>query len=188
MAIHVLSRKRGVESILARHPQSTIIDVTSRAPRPWVELSPFYPHGDIPVPFSPGLTGQSVEGVWQALKVFERADVDLSKLQIESMRNIKRSSRVGGRVLGHRKGVCGSELLSYRDARRLIYLPAYRWMLMNKAANLVESLRNLAEGSAEIVLLDYNLNGDVDDLSRPLSHAALIRSFIEGTWPVDDTK
>jgi hypothetical protein len=58
-----------------------LIDVTSRGPQPWVRFSPFYPHGDLLVPFSPGQAGASVEGIWQGLKVFARQDVDLSKLQ-----------------------------------------------------------------------------------------------------------
>ena len=32
-------------------------------------LSPFYPHGGIPIPFSGSVTSQSVEGIWQGLKV-----------------------------------------------------------------------------------------------------------------------
>ena len=39
-------------------------------------MSPFYPHGDIPVPFSQGYTAACVEAVWQGLKVFEDEDVD----------------------------------------------------------------------------------------------------------------
>lgn len=27
-------------------------------------------------------------------------------------------------------------------------------------------------------------NADVDDLSRPLSHAALVASYVMGRWPV----
>ena len=50
-----------------------ILDLTSKAAEPWVRFSPFYPHGDIPVPFSAGRTAQSVEGIWQGLKVFESA-------------------------------------------------------------------------------------------------------------------
>ena len=34
-----------------------------------------------------------------------------------------------------------------------------------------------------VVLLDYETNGDVDDLSSPLSHAALVRCYLEGRWP-----
>jgi hypothetical protein len=182
MAIQVDSRRRALATLHARHPGATILDVTSRGPEPWVKFSPFYPHGDIPVPFSPGVASQSVEGIWQALKVFEGADIDLSKLHITSMRGIKRTSRAHGRVVGHRRGVDGSALLSYADARRQIYLPAYRWMLENKTAELVKALRELP---GNVVLLDYTVNDDVDDVSRPLSHAALVQRFVEGRWPED---
>ena len=57
-----------------------------------VRFSPFFPHGSIPVPFSPGVTGQSVEGIWQGLKVFESEDIDLQKFEITNMKSIKRSS------------------------------------------------------------------------------------------------
>ncbi|MGI8335793.1 DUF6939 family protein [Actinomadura scrupuli] len=79
MTMHVASRRRSPAAIATAHPGAVVIDVTSRAPEPWVRLSPFYPHGGIPVPFSPGAASQSVEGIWQALKVFEAADVDPAK-------------------------------------------------------------------------------------------------------------
>ncbi|MGN0088780.1 MAG: DUF6939 family protein [Candidatus Limimorpha sp.] len=44
-------------------------DVTSQARDGLVRLSPFYPHGGIPVPFSEGYTAACVEGIWQGLKV-----------------------------------------------------------------------------------------------------------------------
>lgn len=48
-----------------------MLDVTSKGPEPWQRFSPFYAHGGIPVPFSVGLAGVSIEGIWQGLKVFE---------------------------------------------------------------------------------------------------------------------
>jgi len=70
-----------------------------------VHFSPFYPHGSIPVPLSEGYEAMSVEGIWQALKVFEHADMALSKMRIASMSGIKRSARSFGPVHGHRAGV-----------------------------------------------------------------------------------
>jgi Family of unknown function (DUF6939) len=184
MAIHVAGRRRARKSIEAAHPGGVIVDVTSGAEEPWVRLSPFYPHGGIPVPFSPGVTSQSVEGVWQALKVFAAAGVDPAKLEITSMKGLKRTVRKHGEVLGHRRGLDGDELLSYEDARRAIYLPTYRWMLEHRAADLVDELRRLSRTS-EVVLLDYTTNGDVADLAAPLSHAALVRLYVEDRWPAD---
>lgn len=179
MSIHVAGRRRSAASLAAAFPGAEIIDVTSRAVDPWVRLSPFYPHGGVPVPYGEGETGQCVEGIWQALKVFEHADVDPAKLDITSMKGLKRTVRRYGPVRGHRAGLHGDELLSYETARRRIYLPAYRWVLDNRVADLVEQLR----GKAEVVLLDYTTNGDVADPATPLSHAALLQLHIEGRWP-----
>ncbi|GAA3022380.1 hypothetical protein GCM10020229_37210 [Kitasatospora albolonga] len=184
MPIHVASRRRTAASLAAAFPGAEVVDVTSRAAEPWVRLSPFYPHGGIPVPYSEGVTGQSVEGIWQALKVFGTADVDPAKLAVTGMRGIKRTVRRHGPVLGHRTGLTGTELLPYEAARRLVYLPSYRWVLEHRVADLVERLRR-ADGAGEVVLLDYTVNGDVADPRTPLSHAALLRSWIQGSWPAE---
>ena len=68
--IIVKSRRSGLNKILRDYPGAVIIDVTSKASDEYVRFSPFFPHGGIPVPFSPGWTAQSVEGIWQGLKVF----------------------------------------------------------------------------------------------------------------------
>lgn len=179
MTIHVAGRRRSAASLAAAFPGAEVIDVTSRADGPWVRLSPFHPHGGIPVPWSEGVTGQSVEGVWQALKVFEGSDVDRSKLAITSMKGLKRTVRRYGPVRGHRAGLDGARLLGYEEARRRIYLPSYRWVLENRVADLVERIR----AKPEVVLLDHTTNGEVTDLATPLSHAALVRLHIEGRWP-----
>ena len=160
-----------------------IIDVTSKAEESWVHFSPFWPHGNIPVPFSDGVLATCVEGVWQALKVFESEDVDETKLNFTKMKGIKRTVRRLGAVRGHRKGMNGDELLPYREARELIYLPTFKWMLDNCVQNEVEQLRSLIE-TKTVVLLDYTTNGDIDNLKTPLSHAALVKRYIEDDWPV----
>ncbi|MFD0533143.1 DUF6939 family protein [Actinomadura luteofluorescens] len=178
MPIHLASRRRTVASLTAEFPGAQIIDTTSKAMEPWVRLSPFYPHGGIPVPFCDGVTAQSVEGIWQALKVFEHADIDPAKLQVTTMRGLKRTVRRHGPVRGHRAGLDSDRLLDYVTARRLIYLPSYRWVLDHRVTDLLERLRQLSD-RAEVVLLDYTTNGDLTDVTKPLSHAALIRQYIE---------
>ena len=183
MPLSVASRRGSLERLHERYgPDALIYDVTSRGPELWVRFSPFYPHGNIPVPFSPGVVSMSVEGIWQGLKVFERADVDTARFTMTTMRGIKRSARTYGAVLGHRAGVHGDRLLPYVEARRLIYLPAYRWVLEHRVTDLVEALRRTAI-SRTIVLLDYETNCDVEDTGRPLSHACLIARYIEDDWP-----
>jgi uncharacterized protein DUF6939 len=180
--ILIQNRRASQERIQQQHPGAVIFDVTSRGPQPWVCFSPFYPHGNIPVPFSPGQVSASVEGIWQGLKVFEKADVDESRFTVTSMKSLKRSVRTYGNVLGHRQGVSGERLLSYAEARRAIYLPTYHWVLTNCLQSLLTKLEGLAKAET-VILLDYETNCDLSDLAHPLSHAGLIKRYLEGQWP-----
>ena len=71
--IIIESKRKKRENILKKYPDAIIADVTSHAEDDLIKLSPFYPHGGIPVPFSEGVTATCVEAVWQGLKVFESA-------------------------------------------------------------------------------------------------------------------
>ena len=185
--IKIESKRKKIENILKKHPNAIIADVTSQAKDGLVRLSPFYPHGDIPVPFSEGYTSACVEGIWQGLKVFENEDIDISMFLNDTMKGIKRTVRKHGRVLGHRKGVHGTEILGYVEAKHQIYILAYRWMLEHKAMDIIERLRKASE-TKTIVLLDYNTCCDVDNASKPLSHAYLVKAYAEGLYPFDDLK
>lgn len=182
MPIVVASKRASMASVRRRHPGALMVDVTSKGMIPWVRFSPFYPVGGIPIPFSPEYEGASVEGIWQGLKVFERADIDRAKLSNRTMKDLKRSSRSFGNVLGHRAGVGSDRLLPYVEARRQIYLPCYRWVLENRLQSELAELRRLSAGRL-VALLDYETNEDVHDLRRPLSHASLVRQYLEDTWP-----
>ncbi|CDA43326.1 putative uncharacterized protein [Prevotella sp. CAG:5226] len=185
--IAIESKRRKRENILKKYPNAVIADVTSQATDGLVRLSPFYPHGGIPVPFSEGYTAMCVEAIWQGLKVFETAGVDVNMFANDTMKNIKRTVRRFGKPLGHRKGVKGTELLGYIEARKQIYLPAYKWVLENKVANIIERLRE-ASKTKTIVLLDYTTNCDIDNPKTPLSHAFLIKAYAEGLYPFGDKK
>lgn len=183
--IIIESKRKKAENILKKYPDAIIADVTSQAKDGLVKLSPFYPHGGIPVPFSPGVTATCVEAVWQGLKVFQNADIDTSLFRNASMKNIKRTVRKYGAPLGHRKGVAGTELLGYIEARKQIYIPCYQWMLENKTIEIIHRLRE-ADKSKTIVLLDYNTNCDIDNPRKPLSHAFLIKAYAERIYPFDN--
>ena len=177
--ITIASKRRKLENLQAAHPGAEIIDVTSKGSLPYLRFSPFYPIGGIPIPHSQGLFSQSVEGIWQGLKVFEGADVDRDKFNVTTMKGLKRTVRKFGVPKGHRKGVFGSELLDYITARKEIYLPAYRWVLENRLQNEVRELKAIAQAKG-LVLLDYETNEDIDNPRKPLSHAGLVKKYILG--------
>ena len=169
-------------SLEEKYPDAMIIDVTSKAQDEFVKFSPFYPIGGIPVPFTEGEVALSVEGIWQGLKVFEDDDIDTKLFSKRDMKNMKRTTRRFGPMKGHRKGVHGEELLGYLTARKLIYLPSYKWVLENKLQKLVTAIRIISKHKP-VVLLDYNTNPDVYNPKSPLSHASLIKAYIEGNYP-----
>lgn len=182
MPLLVESKRKKAETLSRLYPGALILDVTSRGAQPWVKFSPFYPQGNIPIPFSPGQVAASVEGIWQGLKVFASADIDRTTFANTTMKGLKRTKRSYGPVRGHRAGVNGTSLLSYRDARYQIYLPAYRRVLDHCLQPELDQLRQLSQAQT-VVLLDYETNADIDNLAKPLSHAALVVKYLANQWP-----
>ena len=182
--IHIHSRHTPHPKLEKKYRGARIVDVTSRGPSPWVRLSPFFPVGDLPIPGRPGEVGASVEGIWQGLKVFETADVDPKRFDITTMKGLKRTVRKFGPCLGHAwgPGPRGTRLLGYREARYQIFLPLYRTVLADRCADVIAELASIARDE-DLLLLDYMTNPDVDDLSKPLSHAGLIAAWLEDRWP-----
>lgn len=184
--IFIENKKKSETKLQEKYPNAKIVDVTSKATTGLVKLSPFYPHGGIPIPFSEGQTAMCVEGIWQGLKVFEKEDIDPKMFLNDKMKNIKRTIRKFGKPLGHRKGTKGTELLDYIQARIQIYLPAYLWVLENKVQYIIERLR-VASKEQDIVLLDYETNDDVLNTRKPLSHAYLVKAYVEGNYPTAES-
>lgn len=180
--IYIENKKKQKKTLDKLYPNAEVIDVTSKGKEPFVRLSPFYPHGNIPVPFSDNVFSCSVEGIWQGLKVFEKEDIDWSKFEVNNMKGIKRTTRKFGKPIGHRKGINGAEVLDYLSARKKIYLPSYAWMLQNKAQKEIDIIVSIAE-KKDLILLDYETNEDIENIRKPLSHAALIKKYIYKKYP-----
>lgn len=184
--IIVESKRRKINTLQKEYPGAYILDITSSSESiSCRKLSPFYPHGNISIPGeSANMTACSVEGIWQGLKVFENASIDTSSFNNNTMKNIKRTVRKFGKPLGHQYGVYSKTLLNYLEAKRLIYAPAYKYVLeqIPEVKLIIEKIKKEAETSI-IVLLDYNINPDNRDSSKPLSHAELVKMYIEGRYP-----
>lgn len=177
MSVVIVSRRKTKEQARLSTLGYAIVDVTSKSPsETFQKFSPFYPVGGIPVPGNQGMTAESVEGIWQGLKVFEKEGIDATKFRVKNMKNIKRATgEKRGRVLGHK---CGDVLLDYVTARHQIYLPVYDFVLKNRLAHEVALLVGMLKENTNIVLLDYETNEDPNDTSSPLSHASLIKTHV----------
>ena len=95
--------------------------------------------------------------------MFATEPEDFTKLDVATMKGIKQTVRRFGLPLGHR--LDGRPLDAGSPGRRTRC-----------------RLRELASDGT-IVLLDWTTNGDVTDLSAPLSHAALIAQRFEAPTP-----
>lgn len=175
--IVVANKRKRVETLMKEYPECIIIDVTSNSQDgDYLKFSPFYPHCGIPVPGMPGKTAASVEGIWQGLKTFESGEgVDYDCLSNRTMKNLKRTTRTHGRCVGH---LYEGKLIGYLTARHQIYLPAYNWVLENRLSELTRRLKRLSQ-TRTVVLLDYETNGDVNDACKPLSHASLVKAYVD---------
>lgn len=172
----IKNKRTKKENILKEYPDAMIFDVTSKGE--YKTLSPFYPHGGIPIPFSGTVTSACVEGIWQGLKVFQNEGIDFSCFNNRTMKDLKRTVRTHGKCLGHQKGLGSKELLGYLTARKEIYVPSYNWMLEHKCQKEIEYFLSLLREGKTIVFLDYDTNEDIDNPSKPLSHASLIKKYL----------
>lgn len=146
------------------------IDVSSYARDGWRVLSPRFPHGNIPIPGDVGVS-TTVEGIWQGLKYFENIGID------RSLFTTRKPKKRRGRPLGHSYE---GGLLDLVTARRLIYVPSYRWIIEHnpQAAEKFEELRSLASNEKQdVYVYDFDSNGDLQ-VNRPYAHAALLVDLI----------
>lgn len=179
MSVRIVAKRKTREQASLETDGWLLIDVTSQSSDPiFQKFSPFFPHGDIPVPGMEGVMAESVEGIWQGLKVFDEDGVDQTKFHIRSMKNLKRPA--GGKrgcVVGH---AFGTHILGYVEARKRIYIPAYIWVLEHRLTAEVEFLRGLLQEHGKIALVDFETNEDVEDTRKPLSHASILGTVILG--------
>ena len=123
--VEFIARER-VPALHDAFPHAHFYDTSTHAPLArdlaYVEnfnlLSPFIPYGNIPIPGRSSQVSDSVEGVWQGLKII-RGRIDESYFRGKGR---QRKGRVQGHLLGEKK-------MGYVEARNRIFVPSYAHML-----------------------------------------------------------
>lgn len=186
--IYIANRKTKPESLHKEFGNVPIFDVTFAGRDPiFSTLSPMYPHGNLPVPYSERkLTANCLEAIWQGFKVFEHegARIDAEFLSKSGDSGIKRPSTAKrGKILGHQQGIYQDRpLLSIIEARSFIYAPVYKWQLDNNCQAAIDAL-NDAWAKSDIVLLEAGNERDIRDIFTPMPHSALLRLYLMGCYP-----
>jgi hypothetical protein len=150
-------------------PSGAIIyDVSSYAEYPFCTLSPMWPHGGIPVPGMAGTTSDSVEGIWQGLKVIGG--------KIAPRYFSGQGHKRGGKPLGHQYE---DKLLNIVTAREKIYRVAYEWMLDHRAdPELIRGFIEKAMAGVSQCFHDVSNNGNIGDPDEGWAHAAVLVQYL----------
>ncbi len=141
-----------------QYPHALYISVMENGCTEFRKLSPKFEWGDIPIPYSYGMTAKSVFAVCKLLEMpYEKV---LSMKLDQAGKSMKE-----GRVF-YRRGMAGDYIYNIFEARKYIYFPTYKWMLENRAYKFINYLRKYNEGG-DIVLIDKHTNYDINDVSKP---------------------
>lgn len=147
---------------------AVVIDVSSYAEHPYCTLSPFWPHGGIPVPGTAGAVSDSVEGIWQGLKLIGG--------KTAPRYFVGQGAKRGGVPRGHQYG---DKLLKIVEAREKVYRVAYEWMLEHRAdPALVAGFVGRALAGVTQCFHDVSNNGRIGDPDEGWAHAAVLVQYL----------
>lgn len=147
---------------------SVLIDVSSYADYPYCTLSPFWPHGGVPVPGMPGIVSDSVEGIWQGLKLING--------HIATRYFNGQGHKRGGKPRGHQ---FGTRLLNIVEARDKIYRVAYEWMLNHRAdQELLHQFIAQAFSNMPQFFHDVSNNSRIGDPDEGWAHADVLVQYL----------
>lgn len=139
-------------------------DVSSYADPPYCTLSPMWPHGGIPVPRMAGTCSDSVEGIWQGMKLIN------GKIAPRFFQG--QGAKRGGKPRGHQYG---DKILKLVEAREKIYRVSYEWMLEHRVDPqlILTFIENALTGIPQY-FHDVSDNGNIGHADEGWAHAAVL--------------
>lgn len=150
-------------------------------------MNPFYYNAEnkIPVPGQAGLTAQSVESVWQGLKIVD----GLTEFAMFGQAPWKRppdNERGDGYKYEESVFLYGNLTLNLLLARFLIYLPAYLYVLHNVVEdNIIDEINTALDEGRDVCFYDWDCNMLINDIKSSFSHSAILASFFNGNLKPD---
>lgn len=159
---------------------SILIDMSLHSTKRTPYFSPYFPWGNIPVPFSNGMRAQSVMSIWEGLKVFEFKGIDKYIFSCKNIKYLKRPEEKYGNLKGYNRGLSYDYIYNEAEAFQRIYIRSFRWALEHNAYIAINWLRsNLKQ---DIILID---NPD-ECIPNQLTPATLLKAYILGEAPFED--
>ncbi len=167
--IRFVSRNQG--ELIKRNLSNNLvaIDVSSDGLYPYNLFSPdtHSPKIQIPVPGMEEEFAESVEGIWQGLKVIN-GEIDRYLFHGKPH---KREGQEGGHMY---KG----NILRLEEARWSIYIPTYKFYLDHYVPEeVISSILIEQRSGKKVFVYDVNDNGDIRN-PQPLAHAAVLATHL----------
>lgn len=157
-----------------------IIDMSYRSTTMTSCLSPYFPWGNIPVPFSTGMVAQSAMSIWEGLKVFEFGDVDIKVFSYKHKEDLNRANLSLGNLIGYRRGMNYDYIYDENEAYRQIFIPTYQWILEHRAFKTIQWLRHYLREN--IILID----NPKEIIPNQFTPATLLKAYVLGQTPFND--
>ena len=151
-------------------------DVSSMGQTPFNKLSPFYVHGGegnkIPIPEMPGCFSDTVEGIWQGLKIIDGS--------IDESLFVGRPYKRKYKPYSETKFKYGETEIDLIEARHQLYVPAYTWMWENCIPDDVKQtfIRRFGQGYVQY-FYDIGRNGDIENTKGGYAHASLLVDILK---------
>jgi hypothetical protein len=116
----------------------------------------------------PGVTSDTVEGIWQGLKVIRGA--------IAQRYFTGSCGKRGGKPAGHRYG---EKLLKIVEAREKIYRASYEWVLIHRVEpSLLEGFVAQSLAGKTQYFHDVSDNGNIGNPDEGWAHAAVLVQYL----------
>ncbi len=175
MKLAAFTTRNKIVNLQRTFPKAIFYDTSTNAPTArdysfvtdFREFSPFVPYGNIPVPRS-SYTSDSVEGVWQGLKVIKgRTDKSYFRGKGRQRPGVPKGHQYGKQIIG------------YEEARKKIFVPTYRWMVQNRCdLNTLEEVYARAMEDMPQFFFDVDTNGNIGVQSSALAHSSVLVEII----------
>lgn len=183
-ALHLMTDNTMSDTLMVDTLNGTVVNM-----KPFSTMNPFYVWDEpvLPVPGQNNVYARSIESIWQGLKL---VDGQTDKQQFYGTPHKRPSDLERRKNLDYNYNASefklGSQCLSLLEARVLIYLPSYLYLLENLVPDeCISTIESHLRSPGRVVFYDWDANGDLLNTDDSFSHSSLLASWFNGSLEAD---
>jgi hypothetical protein len=189
--VQFAKRKKGRKIRKKENPQRIAYDAASMEEHKF--LNPFFFSEDfnIPVPGQVNKYSNTVEAIWQGLKIVDgETCFDMFGIQEPHKRPMTRARKEDPDFkYADSKFEYGGKELDLVTARKVIYVPTYRHLFEHYVPDeFKEQVKKQVEEGKEVFFYDWDDNPDLDNTEKSFAHASLLVELMNEYIADDEAK